>query len=266
MKRPSVLVFSGADPSGGAGMQADVESIAALGAHPLSVLTSLTVQDNDRVFSTHPVSTDLLQQQAQALIEKIHVSVIKIGIVGNRENAEMIGDIVQILRYMQPDLQVVLDPVLASGHGNALATGDAVKAVTPLIHLATVITPNLAEAMLLCDGERRIEAQAEMLIGLGCPHVLIKGGHGKEKNVINRLFSEKNDARNWSWPRLPGTYHGTGCTLASAIAALLAQGKSVVDAIEIAQEFVHQTLEYSYSIADGQRIPNRARPFFMAGK
>ena len=90
MKRPSVLVFSGADPSSGAGMQADIQAIAGLGAHPLSVITTLTVQDNDRVFSTHPVTADLLQQQAQALIEKIPVSVIKIGIVGNRENAEMI--------------------------------------------------------------------------------------------------------------------------------------------------------------------------------
>ena len=144
MKRHSVLVFSGADPSSGAGMQADIQAISGLGAHPLSVITTLTVQDNDRVFSTHPISTDLLQQQAQALIEKIPVSVIKIGIVGNRENAEMIGDIVQILRYMQPDLQVVLDPVLTSGNGNALGAGDAVKAITPLIPFATVITPNLS--------------------------------------------------------------------------------------------------------------------------
>jgi hydroxymethylpyrimidine/phosphomethylpyrimidine kinase len=265
MKRPSVLVFSGADPSSGAGMQADVQAIAGLGAHPLSVITTLTVQDNDRVYSAHPVSADLLQQQAQALIEKIPVSVIKIGIVGNRENAEMIGDIVQILRYMQPDLQVVLDPVLASGNGNALGAGDAVKAVTPLIPFATVITPNLSEARLLCDGERRAETQAEMLIGLGCPHVLIKGGHGTEKKVTNRWFSEK-ETRTWNWPRLHGEFHGSGCTLASAIAALLAQGRSVPDAIDIAQAYAHQTLEYSYEVADGQRIPNRARPFFMAGK
>jgi hydroxymethylpyrimidine/phosphomethylpyrimidine kinase len=265
MKRPSVLVFSGADPSSGAGMQADVQAITALGSHPLSVITTLTVQDNDRVFSAHPISGDLLQQQAQALIEKIPVSVIKIGIVGNRENAEVIGDFVQILRYMQPDLQVVLDPVLASGHGNALAIGDAVKAVTPLIAHATVVTPNLSEAMLLCDGERRAETQAKILMGLGCQNVLIKGGHGTEKKVVNRWYSA-DDSRVWNWPRLKGEFHGTGCTLASAIAALLAQGRSVIDAIEIAQAFAHQTLEYSYEIAEGQRIPNRARPFFMADK
>lgn len=265
MNRASVLVFSGADPSSGAGMQADIQAISALGAHPLSVITSLTVQDNDRVFSTHPVSTDVLQQQAQVLIEKIKISVIKIGIVGNRENAEMIADTIQILRYMQPDLQVVLDPVLASGHGNPLGSGDAVVALTMLIPLATVITPNLSEAVLLCSGERRAETQAQTLMDMGCPHVLIKGGHGTEEKVVNRWFT-KGDARVWNWPRLPGTFHGSGCTLASAIAALLAQGKSVVDAIDIGQAFAHQTLEYSYSIADGQRIPNRARPFFMAGK
>ncbi|MBS0308409.1 MAG: hydroxymethylpyrimidine/phosphomethylpyrimidine kinase [Proteobacteria bacterium] len=260
MKRSSVLVFSGSDPSGGAGLQADVQTIAALGAHPLTVVTSLTVQDNDRVYGVHPIPVPLLQQQAQALMNKIEIAVVKIGIVGNRANAEAIATIIQHLRRNQPDLPVVLDPVLASGHGDALAIDNAVNTLTPLVPLATVFTPNLPEAAVLCSGERRSDAQAEVLLDMGCQHVLIKGGHANEDKVVNRWFT-KGEFRSWTWPRLPGAFHGSGCTLASSIAALLAQGRPVPDAIEDAQAYCFQALEHAYAIAEGQRIPNRPRPY-----
>lgn len=263
MKRPSVLVFSGSDPSGGAGLQADVQTIAALGAHPLTVVTSLTVQDNDRVYAVHPIPVPLLQQQAQALINKIEISVVKIGIVGNRANAEAIAAIIQGLRQKQPDLPVVLDPVLASGHGDALALDDAVNTLAPLVPLATVFTPNLPEAAVLCGGERRSDAQADVLLDKGCKHVFIKGGHANDDKVVNRWFT-LGEFRSWTWPRLPGAFHGSGCTLASAIAALLALGKAMPDAIEDAQAYCHQALEHSYSIAEGQRIPSRPRPYTRA--
>jgi hydroxymethylpyrimidine/phosphomethylpyrimidine kinase len=258
MTRPSVLVFAGADPSGGAGIQADGQAIAALAAHPLSVITALTIQDNDRVFSVHPVPVLLVQQQAQALLNKIAISAIKIGIVANRANAEAIAAIVQQLRQQQPDLPVVFDPVLASGHGDALAVGDAVQAIAPLIEIATLITPNLPEASALCGGDRRAESQADALLRRGCRHVLIKGGHGPaDGNVVNRWFSE-GVSRSWNWPRLPGAFHGSGCTLASAIAALLANGNTMEHSIDLAQAYCQRALESSYAIADGQRIPNRS--------
>ncbi|MDB5764426.1 MAG: hydroxymethylpyrimidine/phosphomethylpyrimidine kinase [Herminiimonas sp.] len=258
MTRPSVLVFAGSDPGGGAGIQADIQAIAALGAHPLSVITALTVQDNDRVFAVHPVPASLVQQQAQALVDKIDIAAVKIGIVANRANAEAIAAIVQRLREKQPDLPVVFDPVLASGHGDALGVDDALQAIAPLIEVATLITPNLPEAAALCGGDRRAGTQAEMLMQRGCMHVLIKGGHGAaDGNVINQWFT-KDNSRSWSWPRLSGAFHGSGCTLASAIAALLACGKTMEQAIDRAQQYCQQALESSYAIAAGQRIPNRS--------
>lgn len=256
--RPCVLIFAGADPSGGAGIQADIQSIVALGAHPLSVITALTVQDNDRVFAVRPVPAQLLREQAQTLIDKIDIAAVKIGIVGNRANAEAIAEIIRKLRDRQPDLPVVFDPVLASGHGDALGMGDAVQALEPLIGIATLITPNLPEANALCPGERRADGQAAILRQRGSKNVLIKGGHGaSDQKVINQWFAE-GDARSWSWPRLAGGFHGSGCTLASAVAALLARGKSMPEAIFEGQNFCQQALENAYSIAEGQRMPNRS--------
>jgi hydroxymethylpyrimidine/phosphomethylpyrimidine kinase len=257
MNRPCVLVFAGTDPSGGAGIQADIQAIAALGAHALSVVTALTIQDNDRVFAVHPVPVLLLQQQTQALLNKFEISAIKIGIVANLVNAEAIAAIIQKLKEKQPDLPVVFDPVLASGHGDALALGDALQALAPLIDIATLITPNLLEAAALSGGDRRADTQAETLMRRGCRHVLIKGGHGPvDQKVINRWYGE-GESRSWSWPRLAGSFHGSGCTLAAAIAALLAGGKNMEEAIDRAQTYSQKALESSYTIAAGQRIPNR---------
>jgi len=253
--RRSVLIFAGADPGGGAGLQADIQAVAAFGIHPLSVATALTVQDNDRVFEVLPVAAELVRRQAQALIDKIDIAAVKVGIVGNRANAEAIAAVIRLLRQRRPALPVVLDPVLASGHGDALSADDAVRAVMPLLPLASIVTPNLPEAARLCGGEPRAEAQAEILLR-DCPNVLIKGGHDTGANVANRWFSGAG-SRSWSWPRLEGGFHGTGCTLASAIAALLAAGKPMAEALEAAQAYCHQALLSAYAIADGQRIPDR---------
>lgn len=257
MKRPCVLIFAGSDPSGGAGLQADIQAVTTVGTHPLSVITALTVQNNDRVFAVHPVPAALVREQAQALVDKIDIAAVKIGIVGNRANAEAIAEIVRQLQQRQPNVQVVLDPVLASGHGDALSTEDAVQAITPLFSVATLITPNLPEAIALCNGDRRLDTQVETLLRI-CPNIFIKGGHETGTvDITNRWFSTQ-ESRSWTWPRLPDTFHGTGCTLASFIAALLANDKTMPEAIDLAQAYCHQALESAYTIADGQRIPNRS--------
>lgn len=257
----SVLVFSGSDPSGGAGMQADITAIAALGAHPLSVVTVLTVQDNERVFGVYPVAVDVVRQQAQVLVDRINISAVKLGIVGNRANAEAIAAIIRDMRSRQPDLPVVFDPVLATGRGDSLASEDPVAALEPLFELATVITPNRVEADRLCGAQGSPEQQAAMLLERGCQHVLLKGGHGPEQHeVLNRWIS-RTQHRNWSWPRLQGEFHGSGCTLAAALSALLAQGMDIEQAIDAAQIYCQQTLAASYAIAAGQRIPSRTLPF-----
>ncbi|MFC3109787.1 hydroxymethylpyrimidine/phosphomethylpyrimidine kinase [Undibacterium arcticum] len=270
LRRPCVLVFAGADPSGGAGITADIQAIAANGAHPLTVITALTVQDNDRVFAVQPVSAELLRQQAEALIAKIGIAAVKIGIVGNRANAAAIADLIGALRQVNPSLPVVLDPVLASGHGDTLTTDDAVQAIAPLLPLATLITPNLPEAAKLCGAGLTQQAQARALLQCGCGNVLIKGGHGSDDIVRNHWYADgvgfdgtnsAKSANSWQWRRLPGSFHGSGCTLASAIAARLACGESMADAIAAAQDYCHHALATSYSIADGQRMPDRSATF-----
>lgn len=256
MTRPCVLVFAGSDPSGGAGIQADIGSVGAMGAHALAVITALTVQDNDRVHEVHPVPARWLQQQAQALIDKIDIAAVKIGVIGNLANAAIIVEVIRALRLRNPAVPVVLDPVMTSGHGDALATDNAVLMLAELIPLATLLTPNLPEAAILCAGDRRAEQQIDTLLQRGCGHVLLKGGHGAEVHVINRWYTD-GASRSWSWPRLPGAFHGSGCTLAGAIAGALACGLPMEAALDVAQEFCHRALEQSFAIATGQRIPNR---------
>jgi hydroxymethylpyrimidine/phosphomethylpyrimidine kinase len=240
--RPCVLVFAGLDPSGGAGIQADIEAIAAQGAHALTIVTALTVQDNERVHEVVPVDAALLARQAALLRETMPIRAVKLGIPGSRANAEAIAGIVRLLRERQPALPVVLDPVLASGHGDPLARGDAMAALAPLLALATVATPNLPEAAALGP--------------LSCPHVLVTGGHADGDDIINRWHSQ-DGVREWRWPRLPGEFHGSGCTLASSLAARLALGDAMEQALDRAQRSCHQALADSYAIAPGQRIPCR---------
>lgn len=240
--QPTVLVFSGLDPSGGAGIAADLTAIAAQGAHALPVVTALTVQDQNRVYEVVPVDSSLLARQAQALIDSVRIGAVKLGIPGNRANAEAIVALVNQLRRRDPGLPVVLDPVLASGHGDALARGDALAALQPLLAVATLVVPNLREA--------------DTLGQLACAHVLVTGGHGDGPDVINRWRS-KDQQQEWRWPRLPGQFHGSGCTLAAAIAARLALGESMADALERGQSFTHQSLAQSFAIGAGQRIPQR---------
>jgi hydroxymethylpyrimidine/phosphomethylpyrimidine kinase len=245
--RPTVLVFAGADPSGGAGIAADILAIAAMGAHALPVITALTVQDNDRVFEVMPVAGEVVRRQALALIDKIAIHAVKIGIPGSQANAEAIADLVKELRLRQPGLPVVLDPVLASGAGDFLTRADA---LAPLLALATLTVPNLPEARALSLFDRIGKTGA---IG----DVLVTGGHADGAMVVNRWLGADGE-RAWHWPRLPGEFHGSGCTLAAAIAARLACGDGMEQALGTAQQYCHDALAGAFSIASGQRIPLRS--------
>jgi hydroxymethylpyrimidine/phosphomethylpyrimidine kinase len=284
--KPCVLVFAGLDPSGGAGLSADIQAIAAQGAHALPVPTTLTVQDNDHVFAVHPVEASLMLQQAQALINKIKISAIKIGIIANRANSAALAHWIGEYKIQHPHLPVILDPVLASGHGDLLSTDNAIEALVPLFSVTTLITPNLLEAARLCPNAHTLQEQAQQLLQ-GCtrflslpalasesgkgnctnllretlsypsiPHVLIKGGHSADSQVSNHWFYQ-NQTISWQWSRLAGAFHGSGCTLASAIAGQLACGKAMRQALDAAQNYCYLTLEQAYAIADGQRIPQR---------
>lgn len=255
--RPCVLVFSGLDPSGGAGIQADIEAIGATGAHALPVITALTVQDNDEVFAVNPVDANIIARQAEVLIRKIPVAAVKIGIVGNRENAIVIAELIRHLRQKQPDLPVVLDTVLGSGHGFSLTDGLPEYALSPLIGLATLVTPNLPEAKKLYPESDEIEDQAEYLLSLGARDVLVKGGHGDDSNSVMNCWFTANASKQWRWTRIEGEFHGTGCTLASAIAGYLALGNSMETALSKGQELTQASLAKAFSISNGQKIPGR---------
>jgi len=243
---PAVLVFAGLDPGGGAGLAADIAAIGALGCHAMPVATALTVQDNNRVHEVRPVDSAFLTRQADALIDTCSIDAVKIGIPGNRANAAAIARLLRQLRAADPLLPVVLDPVLASGHGDPLGSGGAaaaVAALAELLPLATVLVPNLPEAQLLG--------------AVPCEHVLVTGGHAGGDLVVNRWLCDGVERRAWRMPRLPHSYHGSGCTLAAAIAARLALGDAMGEALEHAQDYCHQTLAHAFWIAPGQRIPRR---------
>ncbi|XLZ67771.1 hydroxymethylpyrimidine/phosphomethylpyrimidine kinase [Massilia sp. SR12] len=278
--RPCVLVFSGADPSGGAGMAADIQAITAMGAHALPVLTAITVQDNNRVHAVLPVAPEVLLQQARTLMAQVPVAAVKIGIPGSAENAlaiaQLIGELCSTRHqaagaapawaqklYREPP--VVLDPVLRSGNGDALGRDDAVRALAPLLSLATLITPNGPEAASLASGAGGASpgnagnalAHAHVLRALGCRHVLVTGGHDEDSELVINRWLGPDRQQNWSWPRLPGSFHGSGCTLAAAVAALLALGDNMAQALTKAQGYTQRALAASYAIAPGQRIPQR---------
>ncbi|KFI07383.1 hydroxymethylpyrimidine/phosphomethylpyrimidine kinase [Massilia sp. BSC265] len=240
---PTVLVFAGLDPGGGAGLAADITAIGALGGHALPVATALTVQDNNRVHEVRPVDAGLVARQADAIIDCCSIDAVKIGIPGSRENAAAIARLLRQLHAADPALPVVLDPVLASGNGDALGKGDAIAALDELLPLATVLVPNLPEA--------------EALGAVPCEHVLVTGGHGEGDIIVNRWLRDGVEQRSWRLPRLPYSYHGSGCTLAAAIAARLALGDPMAQALQHAQDYCHQTLAHAFRIAPGQRIPRR---------
>jgi len=272
--RPCVLVFSGHDPSGGAGIQADVEAITAQGAHALTVVTSLTVQDNNQVYAVHAVAPEIVLAQAECLIKNFPIAAVKLGIVGSAQNAVLIARIIRRLRGQCPALPVVLDPVLGSGRGQQLSLDDATLALAPLLDVASLITPNLPEVGRLATHGSTVKQQAISLLGGVCRDVLLKGGHGVDEEVCNRWFrlheslsQRVSDAqtvngfqlseKQWSWPRLVGEFHGSGCTLAAAIAAQLACGQSMEASLFAAQSYTQSCLQQAYSIAPGQLIPQR---------
>lgn len=257
---PLVMSFAATDPSGGAGLQADLLTIASMGCHPLSVVTAITVQDTSGVDDVMPIDPDWVVDQARAMLEDVPVAAFKIGLLGSVENIAAIAEV--MADY--PDIPLVLDPVLASGRGDELANEDMLDAMRELlIPQATIITPNSMEARRLAlndddeNDDPGLDECAKRLLRMGCEYVLITGTHEHTPKVINTLYGERGVIRSDSWARLPGIYHGSGCTLASAIAALLAQDVDVPEAVKEAQEYTWQTLNAGFRPGMGQHIPDR---------
>ncbi len=254
------MSFAATDPSGGAGLQADMLTVSSMGCHLLSVVTAVTVQDTSGVEDVMPIDAEWVVDQARVMLEDVPVAAFKIGLLGSVENVVAIAEV--LADY--PDIPLVMDTVLASGRGDELADEDMLDAMRELlIPQATIITPNSLEARRLAidedneDDNPTLEECAKRILATGCEYVLITGTHEHTAQVINTLYSENGVVRSDSWDRLPGIYHGSGCTLASAIAALLAQGVEVPEAVKEAQEYTWQTLNAGFRPGMGQHIPDR---------
>lgn len=257
---PIVLVFAATDPSGGAGLQADIMTLSSMGCHPLSVVTAVTIQDTMGVDDVSPIDAEWVADQARCVLEDMPVAAFKVGLLGSLEQIAAIAEVVSDY----PEVPLVLDPVLASGRGDELVTEEMVSALRELlIPQTTLLTPNSLEARRLAaddteegDGPDLAEC-ARRIIATGCEYVLVTGTHENTTQVVNTLYGQNGVVRSDAWTRLPGSYHGSGCTLASAIAATIANGLEVSDAVKDAQEYTWQTLKAAFRPGMGQHIPDR---------
>ncbi|MFQ5994628.1 MAG: hydroxymethylpyrimidine/phosphomethylpyrimidine kinase [Acidiferrobacterales bacterium] len=251
---PVVLLFTGSDPTGGAGIQADIEAIISMGCHPAPVITAVTAQDTTGLKDYALVETQLVIAQARAVLEDIPVAAIKTGMLGNCANLSAVASI--LADY--PDIPVVLDPVQSTGARAALADeslDDALRAL--LVPRATLMTPNSDEARRLAPDADTTDACAQELMWLGCKYVLITGTHARTPQVINHLYGNMRKLKSFECERLPHVYHGSGCTLASACAAALAHGLEPVNAVARALEYTWDSLKHAHRLGLGQHIPDR---------
>lgn len=255
------MTFAGTDPSSGAGLQADILTFASIGCHPLSVVTAITAQDTVGVDGVLAMDSEWVNDQARAILEDVQVSAFKLGLLGSVENVAVIAEI--MADY--PDVPLLIDPILTSGRGDDLSSEEMMDAMIELLFpQATLITPNSLEARRFAFNDdmeevslTSLDEAAARLLGMGSEYVLITGTHERTQEVTNTLYGEDKLIKAYKWERLPGSYHGSGCTLTSAIAACMAHGLSIEDAVLEAQEYTWQTLKNGFRPGMGQYIPDR---------
>ncbi len=248
---PRVLIIAGSDSGGGAGIQADIKTVTMLGGYAATAVTALTAQNTLGVMAIHPVPVAFIAQQIEAILSDIGADAIKTGMLHSAEVIELVADTIR--RY---PAACVIDPVMVATSGDALleAKAEAVM-LSQLIPLATVLTPNLPEAerltgMVIESRADRVSA-AQKLLAMGCKAVLLKGGHGKGEHVEDLLVS--GDEHHWfASLRIDTTStHGTGCTLASALATCLARGDGLYEAVTTARNYVHEAIRTAPDIGKG---------------
>ncbi|MBL0767380.1 bifunctional hydroxymethylpyrimidine kinase/phosphomethylpyrimidine kinase [Sphingopyxis sp. DHUNG17] len=228
-----VLIIAGSDSGGGAGIQADIKTVTMLGGHAMTAVTAITAQNTQGVQAVHAVPTDMVLAQIDSVADDIGVDAVKIGMIGSAATASAVAE--RLARADLADVAVVFDPVMVATSGSVLADADTIAAFEALMRRARVVTPNLPELAAL-GGEAAVLAQ-------GCA-LLVKGGHGEGETVTDRLLdAEEGEVARWEAPRIDTPHtHGTGCTLASAIATGLAQGMPLEPAVARARDFVRLAL------------------------
>jgi len=245
-----VLVIAGSDSGGGAGIQADIKAITMLGAHAMTAVTAITAQNTTGVTAVHPVPAETVLSQIDAVVGDIGVDAVKIGMIGSAFTADQVAKRLAALKEQQPDLPIVFDPVMVATSGSALADDATIAAFGQLMDIATVVTPNLPELARLSGGDDPIAAALKIVGDHGCA-VLVKGGH-EEGDALADALIETDNMTSWQGQRIDTTStHGTGCTLASAIATFLAQGDSLPSAVERARTFVRVALHAAPKLGEG---------------
>jgi hydroxymethylpyrimidine/phosphomethylpyrimidine kinase len=245
-----VLIIAGSDSGGGAGIQADIRTVTMLGGHAMTAITAVTAQNTMGVSAIHPVPAEIILAQIEAVIGDIGVDAVKIGMIGGAFAAAQVAARLERLKAEQPGIPIVFDPVMVATSGAALADEKTIAAFGRLMDVATIATPNLPELKQLTSEDDPVSAALHLVGKHGCA-ILIKGGH-EEGDALADALIETDNMTSWQGQRIDTTStHGTGCTLASAIALFLAEGSSLADAVARAREFVRVALHDAPGLGQG---------------
>ena len=239
MKPARILIVAGSDSGGGAGIQADIRAVTLLGGHAMTAITAITAQNTIGVQAVHAVPADMVVKQMDSVISDIGVDAVKIGMIGSAMTAEAVADRLAQLT----DVPIIFDPVMVATSGSVLADQATVAAFERLMALATLVTPHIPELEAL--GGEQIAIRFDT-------HVLAKGGHGEGAMLTDRLIGPGGLVKSWSNARIETIHtHGTGCTLASAVATRLGQGEGLLAAIEFARKYVREALMLAPGLGQG---------------
>jgi len=253
-KYNSVLTIAGSDSGGGAGIQADLKTFAALGCYGTSAITAVTAQNTLGIADIHPIPSAIVKSQIIAVMDDIRPSVVKIGML---PDAEIIGVVAETLKTYN-DLTIIVDPVMKSTSGTDLSGDESLAIlIAELFPIATLITPNINEAALFTGNHinnvENMHAAALALLKYGSKAVLVKGGHLDSETLYNVYADQAHGKTTFSYPRISSlNTHGTGCTLASAIAAYIAYGQPLVDAIAQAGNYVNMAIKQGRFVKTGE--------------
>ena len=251
MKIPKAMTIAGSDSGGGAGVQADLKTFAALGVYGASTLTAITAQNTVAVTTVHDIPTDVITAQIDAVLTDIGADAVKTGMLSSSDIIECVCEALEVHGVQR----LVVDPVMIAKSGDALLREDAIGSLrTRLLPLAMVVTPNIPETEALTEttivSDADVRRAAEAIVGMGARSVVVKGGH--REGPATDLFYDGKEFKEFTAPRFDTVNtHGTGCTFASAVAAGLARGMVVTDAVALAKDYVTEGIRHSFSIGQG---------------
>ena len=251
---PTVLTIAGFDGSGGAGIQADIKTFSALGCYATSVLTALPIQNTQGVRKIYPIAMEAVADQIEAVLDDIFPNAIKIGMVHTPQLVEVIVNTLK--KY--PKIPIVFDPVMVSTSGHRLIEEETIATIVEnLFPIAEIITPNMDEAAILAKMEVKtledMETAGIIIQDYGCKNILLKGGHQETPRITSLLLSEKGESIFFETEKFKtNNTHGSGCTLSSAIAAFMARGEDLKNAVSLAQKYVFEAVENGKDVVTGK--------------